>query len=264
MDLNELIRSLIEMYYNCYPTMIQIPVDVAVSDNLEQSHYELRPDRKEQITGARIEAHNDDNGRMVVPHEIYANIHILLNQKKVVEYTQDKSMTWIGTLAHELTHAIDFYQMARKEHLSYYDPLEEINQHFMFQLWSEYHARKFGYGFLRYFLGVDQDPSAIEDRVRYIADIELSFHAKRYFEEYHKGQTANQQIYCTMQFLGRYSVWCDLYPEWFNQNTFATLFSTEKWLYNLLVFLKSHETLDTIYSHFDDMRLVLKDQWAGL
>ena len=50
-----------------------------------------------------------------------------------------------------MTHAIDYYQMARREALTYYDPLEESASYHMFQLWSEYHARKLGYRLLREF-----------------------------------------------------------------------------------------------------------------
>ena len=70
---------------------------------------------------------SDYNGRMVVPESLDDPIHILLNTRKVEEYTNDGSMTWIGTIGHEYTHAIDFYQMARLEELDSYSPLEETS-----------------------------------------------------------------------------------------------------------------------------------------
>lgn len=264
MDLNEMIKSLITMYYEYYPTMEPIAANVVFTDSLNKTHCELRTDRKERLLAAAIESDDDYNGRMVMPHEIDGNIHILLNTNKVIEYTEDQSMTWVGTLAHELTHAIDYYQMARKECLSSYDPLEETDQYLMFQLWSEYHARKFGYGFLRKVLGADDDARSKQEHAEYITKTELTFHAKRHFDEYHNTQNGNLQMYSAMQLLGRYSVWCDLYPEWFNKQALKASFANNPWMYNLFSFLRSHETLDAVYNNFSDMRLVLKENWAGL
>ena len=51
-------------------------------------------------------------------------------------------MTWVGTLAHEYTHALDFYKMAKLEALDSYAPLEDPDRYFLFQQWTEYHARR--------------------------------------------------------------------------------------------------------------------------
>lgn len=36
----------------------------------------------------------------------------------IEKYTEDGSMTWVGILAHELTHAIDYNQFAKREGLN--------------------------------------------------------------------------------------------------------------------------------------------------
>lgn len=264
MELNEICNSIIEAYFKLYLNMERIPVKIIFTDNLGATHLELRPDRKGQLLAGGLESENDYNGRMVVPYELDDTIHILLNTQKVIEYTNDKSMTWVGTLAHELTHAIDYYQMARKESLESYAPLEEIALYDMFQLWSEYHARKLGYRFLREFLDADKDSSIQEQIIKHIKDVEWNFHKNQHYHEYHRNQNPWQQMYITMQLLGRYSVWCDLYPQSFNLSELKAEFMTIPWIYHLFSFLYSHETLAQIYDCFEDMRLILQENWSAI
>lgn len=264
MALNEACKSLIEEYFKLYPTMERIPVEIVFTDNLGATHLRLRPDCKEQLLERGLESDNNYNGRVVVPRKLDDTIHILLNTQKVIEYTNDNSMTWVGTLAHELTHAIDYHQMARRESLESYDPLEEISLYSMFQLWSEYHARKLGYRFLREILGEYKDSTTQNEVISFIKDTEWPFHKNRHYQEYHKDQNGWQQIYVTMQLLGRYSVWCDLFPENFNLSKFKSEFVSAPWMYHLFSFLLCHETLEQIYNCFEDMRLILRENWPAI
>lgn len=113
MDLYNIVESLFELYYESYPNMERISVDINFTDDLGKTHCELRSDIKERLIAEGLESQQDCNGRMVAPCSINDTMHILLNTKKVIQYCNDGSMTWVGTFAHELTHAIDFYQMAR-------------------------------------------------------------------------------------------------------------------------------------------------------
>lgn len=264
MALNEACKFLIEEYFKLYPTMERIPVEIVFTDNLGATHLKLRPDRKEQLLERGLESDNNYNGRMVVPHKLDDTMYVLLNTQKVIEYTNDKSMTWAGTLAHELTHAIDYYQMARKESLESYDPLEETTSYSMFQLWSEYHARKLGYRFLREMLGVDKDSTIQNEVISHIKDTEWPFQKKRHYHEYHRDQNGWQQMYITMQLLGRYSVWCDLYPHSFNLSEIEAEFAYTPWMCHLFGFLYCHETLPQIYNYFNDMRLILRENWPAI
>lgn len=195
--------SLIEMYYTINPAMERIPINIILTDNLNRTHCELRPEYRRSLTKIEAEEANDYNGRMVVPRSLDEAINILINTEKVKQYTEDGSMTWVGTFAHELTHAIDYYQMARREALTCYTLLEESPFYHAFQLWSEYHARKLGYNFLREFhrclgnLGDDQQQK------KHIIETEWPFHKNRHYSDYHSGIDGNQQIYITMQLLGR-------------------------------------------------------------
>ena len=255
------LSTYIELYYILNPTMERIPVNVVFTDDLNRTHCELRPEYKEKLINSYDKSSNDYNGRMVVPHSITETITILINITKMKQYTDDGSLTWIGTLSHELTHAIDFYQMARKESLIYYDPLEDTSLYQMFQLWSEYHARKLGYGFLREVHKVLGHLDDEEQQIRFITEKEWPFHQENHYKDYHSGIDGSQQMYLTMQLLGRYSVWCDLFPNAFNEEALSSDFYHTPWIGHLFSFLRKHESLNSIYPVFNELRSVLAENW---
>lgn len=259
---DNLFNPLIELYYALNQTMERVPVNIILTDNLNRTHCELRPEYKDKLITESNALNNDYNGRMVVPHSTDETISILINTEKMKQYTDDGSLTWVGTFSHELTHAIDYYQMARREALTYYDPLEESASYHMFQLWSEYHARKLGYRLLREFHEGVGNLGDKQQQIKYITETEWPFHQNNHYRDYHSGIDGNQQMYITMQLLGRYSVWCDLFPNTFNEKTLSTDFYHTPWMGHLFSFLRKHESLDIIYSVFDEFRSVLAENWS--
>jgi hypothetical protein len=67
-----------------------------------------------------------------------------------------------------------------------------------------------------------------------------------------------------MQLLGRYSVWCDLFPDEFNAPILKELFINAPWMYNLFIFLRKNYSLDIVYNNFEEMRLILSENWREL
>ena len=253
-------QTLIKRYYDIYPGSPQVPVDIKLTDNLNSTHAELRPDVKNQLLAENPQI--DFNGRMVLPVSLDDPIHILLNTTKVQEYTNDGSMTWIGTIAHEFTHAIDYYQMARMEGLTTYAPLEKAEQYLMFQMWTEYHARKRGYCFLRKFLSAAGAVSVESDaQLKHISTKEWPFHRQRFYQEYHADNNGKNQMYLTMQILGRYSVWADLFPESFNEDSLSVDFPGTRWIVDLFWFLYTHESLEEVYPVFGELEDVFRENW---
>lgn len=263
-DIKEILETLVAKYYDFIPSAEKIPIKVFISDCLSETHLELRPDLKETLINDGIKNVDNFNGMMVLPYEIGAPVNIILNKEKMVEYTEDGSMTWLGTFAHELTHAIDFYQMAVMEQLDNYDILLKTDTYLMFHLWSEYHARKIGYGFLRKELGADTDNRTEYDRIEYIKNTEWPTHLNRHFTEYHETTDGSKQMNSTMQLLGRYSVWCDLFPMHFNAISFGNIFENTPWMGTLFNFLNTKNSLDEVYYHFEDMKRIMKTNWSSL
>lgn len=261
---NSIIENLIDDYYSLFPDMLKISVKVIISDCLSQSHFELRPDMKERLSKLNIENDDNYNGRMVMPNKVGSHINILMNRQKMIEYTEDGTFTWKGTLAHELTHSIDYHQMAIKEKLTSYDPLMETSKYLVFQMWSEYHARKLGYTFLRKQLNLDTDDSTRSERIEHILTTEWPHHMNQHLHDYHNAHDMAKEIYFTMQLLGRLSVWCELFPDIFNETFIRKAFDNNLWMYHIFIFLQKNTMLDEVYPNLDDMRRILKENWGGL
>lgn len=256
-DFNETIIRLLVDYYSLYTKLPKINCEFIFTDDLYMTYSKLRPDLNINLTKKEIEDQNENNGQIVLPKEVGNAISILINSKKVIEYGD----TWIGTIAHELTHAIDYHTMAIKENLDSYDPLSRTENYLLFQMWSEFHARHKGYKFLRYETGIDKKHS-YEDRLKYVLNEELPYHINSFYNDYTSNRNGIQQIYLTMQLLGRFSVWCELFPDTFNNCFLKSQFKGCIWAYHLLKFLIEHNSLDDIYNFFGDFSDILMENWT--
>lgn len=245
---------LMPLYYETFPSVERIPVEIELTDDLNQAHARIRPDRKRELLTENKQ--NDFNGRTVVPVSVKDNIHVLLNTNRIEQYTKDGSMTWIGTLAHEYTHAIDFFQMARMEGLDSYSPLEMKEHYLMFHQWTEYHARKHGYRFLRKYFEVTGQLPSTEEQVQHILNKEAPAQTEIFAQQYNSC-TADEQFYLVMQYLGRFSVWIDLFPEAFDETKLLEFCHGAEWMVDLLAFLRGHETLKMIHGHFSELESLL-------
>jgi hypothetical protein len=259
-NIQELLEQLVQLYYKIYPTMDKIPVCLIITDNLNKEHCKIRPDYEQFLK----ESDNDYNGRLVTPMDISGVMTILMNLNSIQQYTNDGSLTWVGTFAHELTHAIDYYSIAKKEQLLSYKPLETLSSYQTFRLWSEYHARKLGYNFLRTYMSNVVGLGNEQQQIDYIVNTEWPFHKNNYYQDYHSNSDGNQQMYITMQLLGRYSVWCDLFPNCFNEDAFCAEYSENPWAGHLFSFLRCNESLDDVSLHFNEMESILEENWELL
>ncbi len=254
----EIIEYIVKLYANMYPKLCQIPLSIEITKDLDARHCEIRPEYADIIS--QKNQHSDDNGRTVVSRKVGETIYILLNEDKMKEYIINQNATWIGTVAHELTHALDYHQMAKLEGLEYYDKLEKDD--YLFISWSEYHAKKNGYSFLRLMLGKMNLLKEDNEEIEKIINIEWPHCIKDFFVDYHKNLNDGlYQIYLTMHILGRYSVWNDLYPEYFNESRLADDFCNTPWMGRLYSFMHKHEDLESIYPCFEEFRAVLSENW---
>ena len=258
-DFDDLFCKLLTDYYCLYPLLPQINAAIILTNHMNETHFELRPEMRDELISQGIEKDNEQNGRMVLPSNVGETIYILMNAKNILEYTKDGSMTWVGTFAHELTHAIDFHSIALKENMNIYDPLLRA-EFSMFQLWSEYHARRLGYNFLR--TKMITNNISQEEQINHIIETEMPRQIKLFFDAYHQTTNGNKQMYETMQFLGRFSIWCDIFPNEFNYNTLKDYFWQNKWMLRLFYFLRECGSLDLIYPRFDEMKKILESNWT--
>ena len=250
-----LINHLLTLYHTVFPSSKSIPISITLTDDLNKTHAELRPEEANRIL--LNNAQSDFNGRMVPSSENDPTFHILLNKVKFDEYTKDQSYTWAGTVAHEYTHALDFHGIAEKEGLSNCSTIEEMNIFSMFYQWTEYHARKKGYIFLRKFIEEISRMPSKNEQITHILNTEAPYQTKLY-QSWYKAGTPEQRLYYTMQYLGRYSVWMDLFPTVFGKEKLMNYCPVMPWMWDVLMFLREHEELDDIYGHFEELNGILK------
>ena len=86
-------QEVVSAYYRFYPDAEVIPVKILVTDDLNRTHSEIRPECKEYLLSERPQ--QDFNGRLVVPHLLDEPMNILMNEYKIIEYFD--SLTWLGT-----------------------------------------------------------------------------------------------------------------------------------------------------------------------
>lgn len=71
--------------------------------------------------------------------------HKILISKSVI----DGQYTFVGTICHELTHIHDYVDFAEYYCAGDYTMLDDCEEMRVFYYWTEFHARKLGYSFLR-------------------------------------------------------------------------------------------------------------------
>lgn len=259
-NIKEKLLDIIDSYFCMYAQSPRIHVEVYITNSLRDIHMHLRPDLREKYIDILTDETEQSNGRMVPPLIIGGRFYILLNQSKLLEYTRDGSYTWIGTIAHELTHAIDFFQMASLKNLNTYDDLLNRNKFPMFVYWSEYHARRCGYQFLRATLMRDNS-IPLEEQITHILNSELPKQHARFMKDHNATNNGTIQINECMQFLGRLSVWQELFPDAFSEEILNGIWCGSKWLMDLYFLLLECKTIEEAVDRFDEMKQILSQNY---
>lgn len=255
-DFNKCLIDIYIDYYNLYPHLPKMYFDVILTDNLMNYHLKLRPDLREELISSGIESQNDYNGRMVPPKNVGDTISILINKSKIEEYSNDGTMTWLGTFAHEFTHAHDYYRMAVKNNIVSYDTLLS-GDYYMFQLWSEFHARIYGYKFLiNFHYGNRKDYIKILKDVFDNASITYLDSEKEFIERnVHKTNI----MYTIMQMLGRFAVWNEYFPDVYNEKYLSKKFQPYIWITKLFSYLINNKELNMVTDNFSEMTSIISN-----
>lgn len=101
---------------------------------------------------------------MVAPGSTSEMFTVLLNRRIIQESLNDGNVNWVGTIAHETTHVIDYLNYADLLGVADFEGILSISENAMFQLWTEFHARARGYYFVRKYSFEDMfDESQVPD-----------------------------------------------------------------------------------------------------
>ena len=253
-----LFENIDSLFHTLHPDEQYPPYDIILTDDLNQAHAELQPEYAEEIL--RKNEQTDFNGRMVPPLRQDGVFCILINTDKVNQYLAENTNEYIGTLAHELTHTSDYYKMALKENIDSYDTLKTIGKYTPFQMWSEFHARREGYTFLLAFTELANGTADKDFHLNWIQTKEAPFQWDYYRRMCAVGDSW-MKLYLTMQFLGRYTVWNEQFPDSFNSWTIKKDSGGAMWMVRLFEFLREHKTLEEIYPYWEEFREVLQENW---
>lgn len=237
------------------------PVNINIVEDMWEGYLKIRPDHAEKSSKEMEEFQKNNNGTAVPPKNYDDAFTILLHRQYFEESIKNNKADWIGTLVHEAVHINDFIQFAKLVGVTDYDIVLDRSKYRMFHLWTEFNAKAKGYYFLRkYTFGDTQD----EEQAKYIIETELPYHINNMFEAYHSTNNGDQQMYYIVHFIGRMYVWKKLFPVYFTNEAIESMFSANKWMYELYVFLTTHTKLEDAYRDFEDMKNILKQNFSGL
>ena len=172
-----------------------------------------------------------------------------------------KWRAWVGTVVHEATHARDIIEYVELGGASTYDEINNDNEHRMFLIWSEFNAKRHGYYFVRKYTFDDiYDTAQVPD----IMNTELQGQIENMFDQYNSTTRAWDQVYTVSQFLGRYSVWEDLFPMYFTPEFRYSLLKDNTWMLDMYEFLNANRKLSEAINYFDNLRSIMQSNFKDL
>ena len=235
------------------------PIDVKIEfiNDLYQRRLELSNNQKEKNNlELGKEFIQGLNGTMVLPTDVNGTPHILISNSKI-----DDSGAFLGTIIHELTHIHDFHDFVKHVNYNSFFDAETHKDFPLIYQWSEYHARRTGYFFYRKAAYLIIDDISTEEQLEHIKGYECSFQLEILRNQLNKYENnATLFIYSIMQFLGRFSVWQDLFPNYINVNLFPRelLLTFGERITNLYEFLYNNITFNDVKNKFSDLDILLK------
>jgi len=223
--------------------------EVAITSDLNAEFAKRRPDLK-------LSPNNDlnqFNGTIVQPKNKRDPFCILINKRYCTETIEKGTEAWIGTFAHEATHMNDYIAYKKLSGAKSYDEIRYSDKHSLFFFWTEFHARKSGYSFWQKKTGVTYDNA----RLKMITLQEYVFQRNYLKKKLALDASGYIKLYYVCQFLGRYAVWAEAYPEYFTQDL------SEKWLgkingqlMDFYRFFSSHQSLPDAVKSFSELEKI--------
>ena len=264
-QLSTLFGNVLGDYYNYYGKDI-VNVECTLSNKLSDTFMEKRPDYFEGDVKTTPEAIDINRGTIIPPIELDGKFMIVINSNYFLDSLQKKDYQWTGTLIHELTHVLDFIQYAKINHLDSYDVIQRDMEHRPFMLWTECNARAKGYFFIRkYVFGDKVNDKYDTDQTDYILQTELPYQINVFANGYSEvADNSWQQMYVATQFLGRYSIWEELFPNVFTKSLRRQVMGTNQWVMDLYLFFLNNRELETANQNWKEMLEIMRSNWKGI
>ena len=254
-----ILLDIVSDFYNTFD-LTPVSVTYSVAEDVGKAYALLRPDLVANNPSQIVEA-KKYNGLTVPPDSLDGTFAVLLNGPILWQYMKEGNATWIGTVVHETTHAIDYSEYADLVWVDSYDDILSLDKHSMFRLWTEMNARAKGYYFVRKYTFDDiTDVRQVND----ILKIELPGQSELFYQNYHATKNGHEQAYLTAQYLGRLYTLQQLFPGTFNNNFIRQHLAPNKWMYDWFTFYCRYPRLSDAYEHFDEMKAILRQNFRRL
>lgn len=165
---------------------------------------------------------------------------------------------------HELTHMCDYKDYARLNHLSSYEELFSNPETVLFQHWSEYHAERRGYAaWLKHRYGIQlkygTDKIGIMEKET-ISNIQ--YYGEHYTNTAEYGST--RQIYFTMHWLARTSIWLQILPyqvaEILSKDPFN--YKGIEWIKKLMYLFQKYPNIEQMNPHFMEIAQIIAENMS--
>lgn len=264
-QLNDSFSMVLSVYFS-YFQLEPIDVEITLTEKIANIYRQKRPDLFEGEHLINSEDVERNRGLTIPPKTIDEKFTIVIKQDYFWESAKNQDWQWVGTLTHEMTHVLDYINYAKINDLDNYDAAQREWVHRPFVLWTEFHARATGYFFMRRFIfGEKYNDKGDKEQTDNILQKELPFQINWFSQQY---ETANEnadiQLYETMQFMGRYSIWEKLFPNVFNKRVRQQVFGSNPWMLELYDFLITHQDIESANDNFDKMLDIIRTNFGGL
>lgn len=183
---------------------------IVISDNFYESQLTFASKRQlehlQNFDENEKERSNSFNGYLLMPTNEREEFIILLNP-----LTFDEQNTFIGTFHHEITHMFDYSKYMNDCGIISEEKMFDTEYYHCMYYWSEYHARKLGYTYLRKYVQIIFNLKQ-EEIVEHIKNTEIPtqmIHLNECTDKYVDNKRADIFIYELVLHYGRMIVWED-------------------------------------------------------
>lgn len=142
--LNQLMNTIIADYFATFGYE-PISLSLTFADDMWKAYFDLCPDHRAHLPN-QLPAFN---GTVVAPSTLDGTFAVIIDKQYIIDDVNAGRASWVGTIVHEITHARDYQEYAKLVKASNYDEVLDTNKHRMFQLWTEFNAKRHGYYFVR-------------------------------------------------------------------------------------------------------------------
>lgn len=232
-------------------------IDITLTDNIYSECLQKNLDCFKESIENQKEWVNSLNGTIIYPENRLEKFGILINLSYIKKCFEENNINWIGTLCHELTHVLDYIRAMELRDINFIEEFTKEDDYHLFGYWTEFNARRYGHYLLRYYTLGDMIKS--EESLKDILKREMPFqinYLASCFQENHN------QIYSTIQFLGRLKVWKDLFPDYFNKTTLHKILYENEWIEKLYWYFDDKDSIEKAIDTLDNINEILKGYYS--